>query len=762
VRPRQLTVARQVVVKNSPLVANILAAAGALSLALGSLARYMSEVTARLRNRILLITVAGCATALLALSATAMAGQYTVVSCDSAAAFGYNAAAWVPYANAGSAYSSCPTNGGFTAGISNRLTGGTYPGFSHSAHSLTAPAGATITKVRWAGRMARDNCAWGVYFRALPSGTPVLGMPNGQFCLTTGYDTRGWPAEYGVPAGTTRLDQLVICGASQCAPGAAFHSHVVEVTIDDPVAPSISLSGPLASGQWLSGVTGRVNHLDISVSDNAGVHQIETSLGGRNLAQTQGCNWSTPVPCPSQVATAAAPTVADLPDGRHTVWVVARDAAGNSASDARDVYVDNHPPDPVLPEVFGGTGWRRTNGFAVSWSNPPSAAAPITRAHWKLCRPDGSCPSRGAQVGEGVHELPQLLAPTPGDFRLFVWLEDAAGNQREANAAVSVPIRFDPEPPDLAFQPLDPADPLRVVVNASDRHSGVAQGEIEMRETGTQTWHALPTKLEGSQLVSYVDDERFRRGSYEFRARAEDHAGNETSTGKRADGSAATLRLPARIDTRLVVGVLRRVGDGRRRHRFDRNVTARYGRLLRLTGLLVNADGNPIEAATVEALEERPDGTILPIGLATTGREGRFRYVVSAMRNRDLLFRYPGSRRIAAATSPFALHVPAKTSIRVNRARVRNGEGVVFAGRVATRPMPANGKLIEMQAHFRGRWRTFSTLRSDRAGEWNFRYRFGATLGRVIYRFRARLPSEGGYPFISGRSRVAKVLVIGP
>jgi hypothetical protein len=183
---------------------------------------------------------------------------------------------------------------------------------------------------------------------------------------------------------------------------------------------------------------------------------------------------------------------------------------------------------------------------------------------------------------------------------------------------------------------------------------------------------------------------------------------------------------------------------------------------VRLRGLLVNADGQPIDAATVEALDERPDDTTLPVGLATTGPDGKFRYILRARRNRDLLFRYAGSRRIAAATSPFELQVRATSSIRVNRRKVRNGQGVLFSGRVVSRPLPPGGKLIEMQAHFRGRWRTFSTLRTDRAGSWRFRYRFGATLGRVTYRFRARLPSEGGYPFISGRSRVAKVVVLGP
>jgi hypothetical protein len=356
-----------------------------------------------------------------------------------------------------------------------------------------------------------------------------------------------------------------------------------------------------------------------------------------------------------------------------------------------------------------------------------------------------------------VDELPDLLVPRPGEYQLHVWLEDAAGNQREGNAAVSVPLRFDPERPELAFVPPDPDDPLRVAVNAIDRHSGLATGEIEMRASGSLTWHGLRTEQEGSQLVAYVDDERFRSGLYEFRAHAADQAGNEATTGTRTDGSAASLRLPARIDTELAVGL-------RRGHRggLDRHVAARFGRTLRLSGRLTNADGQPIEAATVEAMQVAPDGTTLPVGLATTGRTGRFRYVVRATRSRELLFRYPGSRRIGAARAVFHLRVPAASSIALSRDKVRNGEAVLFSGRVLTRPLPTAGKLIEMQAYFRGRWRTISTVRTGTRGSWRFPYRFGATLGRVTYRFRAQLPVEGGYPFIAGHSAVARVLVVGP
>jgi hypothetical protein len=87
---------------------------------------------------------------------------------------------------------------------------------------------------------------------------------------------------------------------------------------------------------------------------------------------------------------------------------------------------------------------------------------------------------------------------------------------------------------------------------------------------------------------------------------------------------------------------------------------------------------------------------------------------------------------------------------------------VLFGGQVLTRPLPTQGKLVEMQAYFRGRWRTFSTVRAGAKGRWRFPYRFGGTVGQVTYRFRARLPAEGGYPFIGGSSRVVEVVVLGP
>ena len=287
----------------------------------------MSEATAKRRATSLQLVAALSAVMLMTFCSEAGAGQYTVGSCDSAAAFGHNSAAWARFANAGNTYEQCPTNGGETAGVSDRLTAGTYGGFSFSGHSFSAPPGATITQLRWAGRMARSNCRWGTYFRALPNDTAILGAPPGQFCETGGFDNRGWPMPFNVPAGTTRLEQLVFCGAAECAPGAAMHSHVLEVTVNDPVPPSVALSGPLASGQWVSGTAGIPPELQVRTTDNAGVQRIDTELGGRTATQPYACNWSQSRPCAIEANWTWRPIVADLPEGPYQLRASILDAA---------------------------------------------------------------------------------------------------------------------------------------------------------------------------------------------------------------------------------------------------------------------------------------------------------------------------------------------------------------------------------------------------------------------------------------------------
>jgi hypothetical protein len=105
--------------------------------------------------------------------------------------------------------------------------------------------------------------------------------------------------------------------------------------------------------------------------------------------------------------------------------------------------------------------------------------------------------------------------------------------------------------------------------------------------------------------------------------------------------------------------------------------------------------------------------------------------------------------------------VPASSSIATDRRSVLNGRAVAFHGALRGGHVPAGGKLIDLQAFYRGGWRTFATPRTDGLGRWSYRYRFGATRGVIRYRFRARIRREAAYPFELGYSRVVRVIVRG-
>ena len=144
-----------------------------------------------------------------------------------------------------------------------------------------------------------------------------------------------------------------------------------------------------------------------------------------------------------------------------------------------------------------------------------------------------------------------------------------------------------------------------------------------------------------------------------------------------------------------------------------------------------------------------------------TDRDGRYRYTAAGSMSRTLRFAYAGSPLVLPAQRAIRMHVPARTSLRVNRSRALNGQAVTFLGRLRTRPAPPAGKLVELQARLSDRWQTFRTSRTDGAGRWAIRYRFKRKRGLQRFRFRARVPSEAGYPFAAGGSGTLTVHVRG-
>ena len=641
-----------------------------------------------------------------------------------------------------------------------------------------APDGTTFAQ--WeAGFQGHPNSSDGVLIRGRVCWDYLCGNPGPDlfFGLWSGSSpiNYGWK---GSGALALRLELLCTgwggddgCGWGVFGPGVAMRDQTVY--LDDGYAPYVpSLSGgSLAAGGWQAG-NGTVA---FSAGDyGGGVASAELWAGGQLIGREATCSgpinldgqavWPRFRPCPGSVDGTIGASL-NLPDGVHQAQLFVRDPAGQATGSHQfPIRVDNTPPAPPSSvSVDGGDGWRNTNRFALGWENPVERHAPIAAANWRLCPVAGGACTAGRSAGRDVNRLESLVASTPGEHDLSIWLEDEAGNA-DPGRPRTVRLRLDTEAPRVAFEPHDPADPQRVSALVTDDNSGLAAGEIEMRAAGGSTWHTLATDVEGSRLVALVDDERFRDGNYEFRARAVDAAGNESSTDRRADGARMSLILPLRIETRLRAGVPRATRHGRKRgRRLAALARVRYGRSVELRGRLTNRDGQPIDGATITVFSKgRFDtGDFGVAGITYTDRNGRFRYRARADRSRLLRFRYTGSRRIAGRSADVVLAVPATSTIFASKRLLHLGSAVKFSGRIRTRPVPATGKLVEIQAYFRGRWRTISTVRSDARGRWHYRYRFSGTVGRVRYRFRAMFPYESGYGFDAGASPATAVTVIG-
>jgi hypothetical protein len=111
-------------------------------------------------------------------------------------------------------------------------------------------------------------------------------------------------------------------------------------------------------------------------------------------------------------------------------------------------------------------------------------------------------------------------------------------------------------------------------------------------------------------------------------------------------------------------------------------------------------------------------------------------------------------------TKEIDVRVRAAATIRPDRRVLRNGDEVVFRGRVQSGPIPETGKLVTLQALTRRGWTTFGNARARTTdGRWSYRYRFTGTTVRSRYTFRVVVPAESGYPYARGASRTTRVLV---
>lgn len=187
--------------------------------------------------------------------------------------------------------------------------------------------------------------------------------------------------------------------------------------------------------------------------------------------------------------------------------------------------------------------------------------------------------------------------------------------------------------------------------------------------------------------------------------------------------------------------------------------TVRYGSTQRISGRVMRSDGNPAGGATVRIMAGQPASETL--GTVAARANGRFSFKVPPGSSRALLVAVPGPEGGTAHSCSRALKLTVRAGVTLSArpSALRNGQRVRFTGRLKGRPLPAGGKLIDLQAKAGREWVTFKSIRANSRGRFRAPYRFARTFRPTTYRFRARSRREAAYPYALGYSKIVRVRV---
>jgi hypothetical protein len=403
-----------------------------------------------------------------------------------------------------------------------------------------------------------------------------------------------------------------------------------------------------------------------------------------------------------------------------------------------------------------------------------------------LCHAQSGSTCRGNFIGSGDLDNPRLSI-----LRSTVTISDrlAPVVRQIAGPALSDVVWTDSKP--LAFSASDEGSGLfrlDIAVDGRTVSSVPAVADDRCVDHGARDFsYAVPCPTQASGTVS-IDTASLPSGQHTVAVDLEDAAGNRTAlipptpklivndhraVGYFANGSFFNPRFAApRVangvgatsDARISAAFVRQVGKGRSRHSVRaRKRQVRFAQRPTVKGTLTAPSGEPIADATV-FIGQQPEGQQWRLdGAVRTDSAGDFVYRPAARHpNRKLravYFPFSDSHE-NVVSDPLDLRVRAGLTLHVDRHRLRNGQRLVFTGRVLG-ALPAQGIAVTLQAKVGRHYRSFRQLRasSGTGGRIRTAYRFERTTRPARYRFRLKVVRQAGLPFQGGTSPVVAVSV---
>jgi hypothetical protein len=549
-----------------------------------------------------------------------------------------------------------------------------------------------------------------------------------------------------LPEGTTTVRARAISGAGVASSDVG--STVIQV---DKTAPVLALSGnPDPNGWDRAPVTLAISATDAlsgmapaPAGDPDATHGAYVDYSVDGGADHKVAGGSTSVPVAS--------------DGAHVVTYQAFDVAGNG-SGQRSVYfkIDQTPP------VAGFEAQDAANPSQVSVIASDATSGLADGGFVELRHTGAAEWTKLPTTRDGNHYRAQLNPATlsPGTYEFQAVVPDQAGNTvtTSTRASDGGPNSGGPEQITIDGCRVNGVlDPACVAENGSSGGNGSNGGNgVGAGSTGGGPY----TVIDNLYQFELGPDGR----PYDYGATAATflHVGVELkSTVKTATRS---LRCPrAKRNHARRPKKCNRVASTATVTRLVATVHLKFGQGATIRGEVTLANGVPLGDVDILVLQRYDAAGMryMPLRVISTDRAGRFTYVAPAGASRTIAFLYRGSAVYRHSNGSVDVSVPAAATIRANRRTVQNGRSVTFRGTLIGGPYPRPGKLIALQAYYRGRWRTFATTRANDRGAWRYTYRFGATHGVVVYRFRAQVSQEAAYPYLLGYSKTVKVRVTG-